>query len=264
MGNLFLRKLNKKTVNSYQIFIIILSILPFVVFWKTNKFLYFSLFSMLAVSVHGIYLFGPKILILLGATYFISTIAEVLSLKNYFNVFGIKYSYDLTHPFFSSKINLFGVYPIEVSFAWVLFKYVSFVITLLILSAFSLPLYLMVFLTPLVLVSIDFLVDPVAVNVLHLWTWGSKGKYFGIPYQNFVGWYVVGFITSFLFSLLDLKPITDFDFLYVLPIIMYSLILRNAKSLLGLNKKVGLLGLFPLVFWLILGTISLHLIRISD
>ena len=46
--------------------------------------------------------------------------------------------------------------------------------------------------------AIDFVIDPLAANNLGFWKWENPGPYYGIPWSNFAGWYVVSII---LFSL---------------------------------------------------------------
>ena len=43
------------------------------------------------------------------------------------------------------------------------------------------------------MVGCDLTLDPVAVS-LGLWTWDRPGPYFGIPWLNFAGWWVVAFV----------------------------------------------------------------------
>ncbi|MBK9974058.1 MAG: carotenoid biosynthesis protein [Planctomycetes bacterium] len=38
---------------------------------------------------------------------------------------------------------------------------------------------------------IDLLIDPLAAGPLGYWTWAGGGSYFGIPWTNFLGWFVV-------------------------------------------------------------------------
>lgn len=42
------------------------------------------------------------------------------------------------------------------------------------------------------LTAIDLVLDPVAANIMNLWTWEHAGYYYGIPLSNFAGWFVVG------------------------------------------------------------------------
>ncbi len=46
----------------------------------------------------------------------------------------------------------------------------------------------------LVMVAIDLLIDPLAANTLAFWKWQASGPYFGIPFSNFAGWFVVSLV----------------------------------------------------------------------
>ena len=43
------------------------------------------------------------------------------------------------------------------------------------------------------LVACDLALDPISVSV-GLWSWTNAGPYFGIPWLNFAGWWLVGFL----------------------------------------------------------------------
>lgn len=173
-------------------FLAVTLLAPFLVLYRFKKFIYFELAALAVIGLHAVSLFGPYLLLLLFITFIISTIAELVSLKSPINVFGVGYRYNLTDPFFASKINILGVYPLEISFAWVILKYISFCLGTLIVSAFSLPKGIEILLVPLVLVSLDFIIDPIAVNKMKLWSWDKGSWYFGIPLRNFLGWFTVG------------------------------------------------------------------------
>lgn len=49
-------------------------------------------------------------------------------------------------------------------------------------------------------VTLDLVLDPVAFS-REFWLWENPGIYYGIPFQNFVGWFVTAFLLSFLFPL---------------------------------------------------------------
>ena len=44
------------------------------------------------------------------------------------------------------------------------------------------------------LTAIDLVLDPVAANIMNLWTWEHAGYYYGIPLSNFAGWLLVGLV----------------------------------------------------------------------
>lgn len=242
------------------IFVGVFSLLPLLVLRFSGKYIYFAVFALAAIVVHGIYFYGLNILYLLGATYIISTIAELVSLKTPLYCFGVKYRYDIHHPFFSSKIRLLGVYPLEVSLTWVILKYLSFNLVLLMTSAFSLPVFWKILLVPLVLVSLDFILDPISVHIRKLWRWEKGSSYFGIPLQNFLGWYLVGLVASLPLLWLDFgKPLT-FHYLLILPILFYGMLLDSIRPLLKLNVFKGIAGSLPAILWVLLSVVSLYIL----
>ena len=44
---------------------------------------------------------------------------------------------------------------------------------------------------PIVMVAIDFLLEPVATGPMDAWIWQTNGVYYGVPISNFIGWFVV-------------------------------------------------------------------------
>lgn len=93
--------------------------------------------------------------------------------------------------------NIFGV-PLLVPFGWWAFT----------LIALSLPKRNKLFLAPLALVAWDLGLDPLMVNK-EFWTFASGGVYFGVPFSNFVGWYVSGFVLVWILMRLEPKLRAD-------------------------------------------------------
>ena len=42
-----------------------------------------------------------------------------------------------------------------------------------------------------IMTAFDLLIDPVAADILHYWKWEQQGIFFGVPPENFVGWFAV-------------------------------------------------------------------------
>lgn len=40
----------------------------------------------------------------------------------------------------------------------------------------------------------DLLIDPLATGGLHYWHWPDRGSCYGVPLQNFLGWFVVSWL----------------------------------------------------------------------
>jgi putative membrane protein len=150
-----------------------------------------------------------------------------------------------------------NVYPLEVSLGWVILKYLSFCLATIITQAFLLPQILVILLTPLILVSLDFVIDPVAVNISKSWQWEKGSRYFGIPLRNFLGWYIVGFLATLIFALIVPERQVEFNLLYLLPIILYGAFTRNSLIMFKLDKKMAIIGTIPAVTWTLLSLAGL-------
>ena len=101
--------------------------------------------------------------------------------------FGVPYSAYAYTDVLSPK--LMGV-PLVLTTAWlVLLAYVQHWVVVLKLPTLVRPLVAACWMT-----VIDLVIDPLAAGPLGYWRWEGDGAYFGIPWMNFVGW----FLTSLL------------------------------------------------------------------
>ncbi|GEM_PF-3053007 len=251
-------------LDASAVIIVIISILPILVLRFSGSFVSFAILAIMAIAIHGTYLYGPEILYLLLITFAVSTVAELISLTTPISIFGAKYRYTINHQFFSSRIRFLGVYPLEISLAWVILKYLSYSLAMLIAQAFGLPYSAVIFGTPLILMSLNFILDPVAVNIKKYWTWEQGSAYFGIPIRNFLGWYAVGLMGMLLFSLFDPPGQISYNILYLLPILFYGSFIKNSLLLFRLNKKMAMIGAFPAIFWTMMSTVGLIILYIRQ
>ena len=51
-----------------------------------------------------------------------------------------------------------------------------------------------------IMVAWDLANDPVWANINRLWVWQHGGRYFGVPFTNFLGWYLVVYVIYQLFA----------------------------------------------------------------
>ena len=86
----------------------------------------------------------------------------------------------------SEAIMIFGIIPLSVTFAWVGIIYSI----MLIGDLLELPSWLRIITTSLIALSLDWGMDPIAVD-LGAWTWTFEGEYFTIPGFNFIGWFFI-------------------------------------------------------------------------
>lgn len=210
------------------------------------------------VVIHAVYFFGREGIALLLFIAVISTAAELMSLKTPFNVFGVTYRYNLSSEFFRSRKVLAGVYPVEITGAWVLFKYVSFFLTAVMLFPFGTPPILRTLVCALMLVSFDFLCDPYAVSK-GTWTWAKGGRFFGIPWQNFLGWFLVGLATSLPFMYLEPRTVHEPGMILAALSVCVLTILVTSIRLFALDIKKAILAMAPLTLFVVWGLYTVFL-----
>jgi uncharacterized membrane protein len=79
------------------------------------------------------------------------------------------------------------------------------------------------------MVLIDLLIDPVAINPMKLWIWINNGLYYGIPTMNFIGWF---FVSAVIFSFLHRNPARNVWHLFMgTSIIFFFTIIAFAEKL---------------------------------
>ncbi len=148
--------------------------------------------------------------------------------------------------------------PVVVWGIWVIFIFVGYLTTNSILCFVfrrnylellmnKLPLF--VIFDGMIVVSFDIFIDPAAVKI-GLWKWlFLKESYFGVPIGNFVGWFIIVTVTSFLIRLVDLKAGTGrsekiplYSMLCVICFLLAAFVVNIDCALMGL------LLAFPLAF----------------
>lgn len=150
--------------------------------WTTNIFLGLQaavtfMFLAEAAETKSSVIFCAIILIL-------SFAAELIGVKTGFPFGSYSYS-DVLRP------ALFGV-PVAISFSWFTIAVNVFLISKFIL--FDLNKFRIIIVSSFLILAIDFLLEPFASSVNSFWIW-TGGK---IPFQNYISWFVLGFIFSFL------------------------------------------------------------------
>jgi uncharacterized membrane protein len=91
--------------------------------------------------------------------------------------------------------------------------------------------------------------DPMMVHGQH-WIWENGGLYFGIPLQNFFGWWLTAFLVYLSFSILD-RYISQDGQRRKIDIDIYVVVLYAITGLGSLNGawRLGYIG--PFTFGLI-------------
>lgn len=214
--------------------------------WWARKLVLSWPLILAAVSLHAFYFFRWPGLVFLLVTAVVSTLAELISLKSPFNVFGVSYKYDLRHELFPSGLVLAKIFPIEVTAAWVLLKYLSLFLANFLLAPLGIHWILKALIEAFILLSYDFILDPYCVSD-GAWKWSHGGFLFKIPWQNFLGWYLLGFGLSLSFS--AIQPIAFSDVTMIAPVVVVSALFPTVLGgrLLAQNKVQALLAMAPLI-----------------
>ncbi len=194
------------------------------------------------IFFHACAMLSPKraigLFLLASAVGFVS---EYLGLR-YGSLFGMPY-------FYKPQFTLFTV-PIQILFYWAVFIYLGISITNII---FKSPSFIAAMLSDaLSVLAIDLFMDPLEVK-LGMWSWPLGGFYFGVPLGNFVGWFIVVSLTSFIFRLYaDRFPIkrrlhsVQFG---AIPIFSYLLLLLALISM-SIQLKLYAVGVLGTLFML--------------
>jgi carotene biosynthesis associated membrane protein len=152
-----------------------------------------------------------------------------------------------------------GLVPLLIPIAWFMMTYPSYVIATRLIpaarKAWTWRIQVAA-LGALIMTAWDLAMDPMMVAGGH-WVWDQPGAYFGIPLQNYLGWWLTTFITFFLFlSLARTIPefLTSTDLFDRLPILSYAI--TGLSSLLtdfifGLSGP-ALVGIFAMLPWVLL------------
>ncbi len=133
--------------------------------------------------------------------------AITLVVSNIFENMSILTGFPFGHYYYTDGLGpkLFLV-PILIGSAYLGTGYLSWMLARVILGAteqrlpgnsiFTVPL-----LASFIMVSWDLSFDPTASTINHSWIWQQGGNYFGVPFSNFMGWFLTVFVFFQLFAL---------------------------------------------------------------
>ena len=104
--------------------------------------------------------------------------------------------------------------------------------------------------------SWDLVVDPVRVQSGQ-WVWEARGQYFGVPLQNYLGWWLTTFVTFILFLSITRYTSSEsrnasFDNLALISYALTGFTEISAALVIGLGGP-ALAGFFAMIPWVIMG-----------
>ncbi|MFW9942779.1 MAG: carotenoid biosynthesis protein [Candidatus Thorarchaeota archaeon] len=155
------------------------------------------------------------------------------------------------HYYAVEPIMILGVVPLSIPLAWVGIIYSAMIIG----ERLELSLWNRILTTTLLALSLDWGMDPIAVE-LGLWTWTYEGgSFFGVPSYNFAGWFFipVAYLIAYNFNWnkernkLELLSISLMDKHVSLKRRLYTLFLVIPISL-GFLILIGLITTIPIIY----------------
>lgn len=144
------------------------------------------------------------------------------------SLFGSYYYTDVLGP------KLFGEVPLVIPLTWFLMMYPSYIIANLVTYEKPIvetsrwqPLVWLSLIGAMVMTAWDLTLDPYMVMFEKAWVWEDGGPYFGIPFENYVGWLLTTFVVFVVYRWLERRvesrPITaPKPWFVALPLLTYG------------------------------------------
>ncbi|MBN1411079.1 MAG: carotenoid biosynthesis protein [Spirochaetales bacterium] len=234
--------------------------------------------------IHGSMNFGFKnMVVFFLVTFIISWGYETLSILTGFP-FG--------HYFYTELLGLkLWLVPLVIMPAYFGVLYCSWIITHIFLDKYSMKIkgmdiFGIPFIASFLMVMWDLVFDPYASTIRKYWTWQEGGAYFGVPFSNYMGWFLCVFTILILFALYlrlkEKRTPSHGDYIqnranFYQPIIFYGVVglrlfinpfVEKSETIQALNNHTwvtgdimtatALVGLFTMVFVIVLAVVKLN------
>ncbi len=155
------------------------------------------------------------------------------------------------HYYATEPIMIFGIVPLSIPLAWVGIIYSAIIIS----ERLKLTVWMRILTSSLIALSLDWGMDPIAVE-MGLWTWTyTGGSFFGIPTFNFIGWFIIPIAYQISYNLSWIKEKKRFQILNISEIDNHDSLKRKIYTIflvvplgLTLMTLMGLITLIPGVY----------------
>ncbi len=127
---------------------------------------------------------------------------------------GVKYGLIFGHYYYNLPPFFFGAVPLMTPISWAIIIYMCYGVTNFILQSAGgdkpnlrdnrVNLFIMIIVLSsidgLIAMNLDMIIDPIAaLPGVEAWVWIGGGPYFAVPISNFIGWFMVTFVATFIF-----------------------------------------------------------------
>ncbi|WP_078061480.1 carotenoid biosynthesis protein [Legionella saoudiensis] len=232
----------------------------------------------ISACLHGTERYGiQNIIIFFLISWLVSHFFEALSIQTGFP-FGHYYYDKLAGP------RLFEV-PLIIMFAYFGTGYASWILAHILLDQYATPLsgkqrFFVPLIAAFIMVMWDVCMDPLASTVYSLWVWKDAGVYFGVPLQNYFGWFLVVYIIYQVFALYIAKH--DIMALSKSHIFSSKNFWREAVAIYGIQgltqlvdpfgasthleiyESMALITLFTMMFVTLLASLKINMSSLED
>ena len=159
-------------------------------------------------------------------------------------------------------LKFMGLVPYLIAVAWFMMMYPSFV-----MADWVIPhslkavgrLLAIAAIGGLIMTSWDVVMDPIMVAGKN-WVWDVKGEYYGIPLQNFWGWWLTVFTTFVLYLIIIRKGPSNAEAKFDCQALVLYMITGYSNVIVAFTGGAGgvaLTGFFALTPWIIWAWVSM-------
>jgi putative membrane protein len=165
----------------------------------------------------------------LGVWHWLGFMVPAISLSLCSELLGTSTGFPFGHYRYLSGLGykIAGLVPFTIPLSWFYLGFSAYVIARAGLSTLALPKWVQglaaIAIGSVLLTSWDFVLDPaMSQTTMPFWIWEQPGAFFGMPYENFAGWFGTGCVFMTVASLIwQARPVNISHQELTLPFLMY-------------------------------------------
>jgi putative membrane protein len=165
----------------------------------------------------------------LGVWHWLGFMVPAISLSLCSELLGTSTGFPFGHYRYLSGLGykIAGLVPFTIPLSWFYLGFSAYIIARVGLSTLALPQWLQnlgaIAIGAVLLTSWDFVLDPaMSQTTIPFWIWEQPGAFFGMPYENFAGWFGTGCVFMTVATLIwQVQPVKLPSQDLTLPFVMY-------------------------------------------